>query len=86
MSEDKIISRRNRLIEYQKISEVRFTPLYDIIDENISAINYLLYENKKIKEQIKKVKEFINTPKELDKSLAYSVIVSNILKILEDEE
>lgn len=56
ISKDKIIARRNRLIEYQKVSDVRFTPLYDAIDENILDINYMIYEidrlNKIIKEAL----------------------------------
>lgn len=44
ISKDKIIYRRNKLIEWQKIGELRFTPLYEIIDENILDINYMIYE------------------------------------------
>ena len=44
VSKEKIIARRNRLIEHQKIGELRFTPLYEIINENILDINYMIYE------------------------------------------
>ena len=57
ISKEKIIDRRNKLIEYQKTQDMRFTAGYQIIDENILAINYMIYEierlNNIIKESIK---------------------------------
>ena len=44
ISKEKIIDRRNRLIEYQKTQDMRFTVGYQIIDENILDINYMIYE------------------------------------------
>ena len=44
MSEDKIIDRRNRLIEMAKVEAMPYTPFYYILEENINDINYLLYE------------------------------------------
>ena len=52
ISKNKIISRRNRLIEYQKVSELRFTPLYEAIDENILDINYMIYEIERLQKQL----------------------------------
>ena len=60
ISKDKIIARRNRLIEYQKIGEVRFTPLYEAIDENILDINYMLHEIDNLQSKIDKANEYID--------------------------
>lgn len=57
ISKDKIISRRNKLVEWQKIGELRFTPLYEIIDENILDINYMIYEINRLKNIINEAKE-----------------------------
>ena len=60
ISKDKIIARRNRLIEYQKLGELRFTPLYEAIDENILDINYMLHEIENLQSKIDKAIEYIN--------------------------
>jgi len=60
ISKDKIIARRNRLIEYQKIGELRFTPLYEAIDENILDINYMLHEIDNLQSKIDKANEILN--------------------------
>lgn len=60
ISKDKIIARRNRLIEYQKLGELRFTPLYEAIDENILDINYMLHEIDNLQSKIEKVNEYVN--------------------------
>ena len=59
VSKDKIIARRNRLIEYQKVGELRFTPLYEIIDVNILDINYMLHEIDNLQSKIDKAIEFV---------------------------
>ena len=59
ISKEKIIGRRNRLIEYQKTNQARFTELYQIIDENILDINYMIYEIERLNSIIKEVKEYI---------------------------
>ena len=59
ISKEKIIDRRNRLIEYQKTNQARFTVLYQIIDENILAINYMIYEIERLNNIIKEVREYI---------------------------
>ena len=58
ISKDKIIARRNRLIEYQKLGELRFTPLYEAIDENILDINYMLHEIDNLQSKIYKINLF----------------------------
>ena len=58
ISKDKIIARRNRLIEYQKVGELRFTPLYEAIDENILDINYMLHEIENLQSKIDKAIEY----------------------------
>ena len=58
VSKDKIIARRNRLIEYQKIGELRFTPLYEAIDENILDINYMIYEIERYKNIIDELEKY----------------------------
>lgn len=63
VSKDKIIARRNRLIEYQKVGELRFTPLYEIIDVNILDINYMLHEIDNLQTKIDKSDELIETYK-----------------------
>lgn len=60
VSKDKIIARRNRLIEYQKVEELRFTPLYEAIDENILDINYMLHEIDNLQSKIDKANEYID--------------------------
>lgn len=60
VSKDKIIARRNRLIEYQKLGELRFTPLYEAIDENILDINYMLYEIDNLQSKIDKANEILD--------------------------
>jgi hypothetical protein len=52
VSKEKIISRRNRLIEYQKVGELRYTPLYEAIDENILDINYMIYEIERLQKKL----------------------------------
>ena len=59
ISRDKIIYRRNKLIEYQKIGELRFTPLYETIDENILDINYMIYEIDKLQSNWNSLRELI---------------------------
>ena len=61
VSKDKIIERRNRLIEYQKVGELRFTPLYEIIDVNILDINYMLHEIDNLQSKIDKAIEFVES-------------------------
>lgn len=60
ISKEKIISRRNRLIEYQKTQDMRFTVGYQIIDENILDINYMIYEIERLNNIINKGIEAIN--------------------------
>ena len=57
ISKEKIIDRRNRLIEYQKTQDMRFTVGYQIIDENILDINYMIYEIERLNNIIKEEKE-----------------------------
>lgn len=59
ISKDKIIYRRNKLIEYQKIGELRFTPLYEVIDENILDINYMIYEINRLNNIIEELEKYI---------------------------
>ena len=59
ISKDKIISRRNKLIEWQKIGELRFTPLYEIIDENILDINYMIHEIDRLNNIIEEIENTI---------------------------
>lgn len=59
MSEDKIISRRNRLIEIAKVEAKPYTPFYYILEENIDDINYLLYEKKKLELRCNKIKDYL---------------------------
>ena len=56
VSKGKIIDRRNRLIEYQKLGELRFTPLYEAIDENILDINYMIYEIERLNKELEVAK------------------------------
>lgn len=89
ISKEKIIDRRNKLIEYQKIGEVRFTPLYEVIDENILDINYMIYEierlNNRIDKAIERIKQIqLNAIKygaEHD-----AVICQDLLNILQGSE
>lgn len=60
VSKDKIIARRNRLIEYQKVGELRFTRLYEIIDVNILDINYMLHEIDNLQSKIDKARKIID--------------------------
>lgn len=81
ISKDKIIARRNRLIEYQKLRELRFTPLYKAIDENILDINYMLYEINNLQSKIDKAIEYIkkfNEPMEFFDT-------AELLEILKEE-
>lgn len=59
ISRDKIIYRRNKLIEYQKLGELRFTPLYETIDENILDINYMIYEIDKLQSNWNSLREWL---------------------------
>ena len=59
MSEDKIIDRRNRLIEMAKVEAQPYTPFYYILEENIDDINYLLYEKKKLELRFNKIKKYL---------------------------
>ena len=59
ISKEKIIDRRNRLIEYQKTQDMRFTVGYQIIDENILDINYMIYEIERLNNIIKEAIEYI---------------------------
>lgn len=59
VSRDKIIYRRNNLIEYQKTNQVRFTPLYETIDENILDINYMIYEIDKLQSNWNSLREWL---------------------------
>lgn len=63
ISKEKIIDRRNKLIEYQKTQDMRFTAGYQIIDENILAINYMIYEIERLNNIINELNHGI---KELD--------------------
>lgn len=59
ISKDKIIARRNRLIEYQKLGDFIFTPLYEAIDENILDINYMLHEIENLQSKIDRANEML---------------------------
>lgn len=65
VSRDKIIYRRNKLIEYQRIGELRFTPLYEIIDENILDINYMIYEIEQLQSNWNSLREYIEENKKV---------------------
>ena len=73
VSKDKIIARRNRLIEYQKVGELRFTPLYEAIDENILDINYMLHEIDNLQSKIESLEEDVEYWKEKYKELEDSL-------------
>lgn len=60
MSEEKIIARRNKLIEWTKTQDIRCTPFCETINENINSINYLLYELQQKENIIKEVREKVN--------------------------
>lgn len=65
MNKDKIIYRRNKLIELQKTGEVvENTLLYYTINENISSINYMIYQLDQLTNNWNELEEFIQ--KELD--------------------
>lgn len=75
------------VLDYLKDDKViygTFGTEYKKVD--LDEIKLLLDYITNLEYRINKTIEFINTPKELDKSLAYSAVVSKILKILEDEE
>ena len=57
MNEEKIIDRRNRLIENSNTELKPYEPFYYLIEENINSINYLLYENKQLKEELETLKD-----------------------------
>lgn len=59
MSEEKIIARRNKLIEWTKTQDIRCTPFCETINENINSINYLLHELQQKDNIIKEVREHI---------------------------
>lgn len=95
ISKDKIIARRNRLIEYQKLGELRFTPLYEAIDENILDINYMLHEINNLQSKIDKAIEWIEqyekqigTLGETSKSIVLTddVVIGNLLDILKENK
>ena len=74
ISKDKIIARRNRLIEYQKLGELRFTPLYETIDENILDINYMLHEIDNLQSKIDKAIEYLDeVGMQFDNETAYRI-------------
>ena len=60
ISKEKIIDRRNRLIEYQKTQDMRFTVGYQIIDENILDINYMIYEIERLNNIINELEKYLN--------------------------
>ena len=59
ISKEKIIDRRNRLIEYQKTQDMRFTVGYQIIDENILDINYMIYEIERLNNIINEFERWV---------------------------
>ena len=81
ISKEKIIDRRNRLIEYQKTQDMRFTVGYQIIDENILDINYMIYEIERLNNIIKEVKEYIELGMNFD-SLGVARTKKKLLQIL----
>lgn len=69
VSKDKIIYRRNRLIEYQKTNQARYTPLYEIIDENILDINYMIYEIEQLQSNWNSLREWLQNKEIWDISI-----------------
>ena len=59
MSEEKIIDRRNRLIEMAKVEARPYTPFYYLVEENINSINYLLYKNKQLNSILTELEEWL---------------------------
>ena len=70
MSEEKIIARRNKLIEWTKTQDIRCTPFCETINENINSINYLLHELQQKENIIKEVREYLS---ELRRTSSYEL-------------
>lgn len=81
ISKDKIIARRNRLIEYQKLGELRFTPLYEAIDENILDINYMLHEIENLQSKIDKANNYIDSERKKIQQHQYFIGIRRLNKI-----
>lgn len=81
-------------LQYQKEAELEYNDKHtklmkvysNLQEENVVLKSQLLQDNKSyydMKDRIKKAIEYINTPRELDKSLAYAVAVDKLLNILQ---
>ena len=84
MSEEKIIARRNKLIEWTKTQDIRCTPFCETINENINSINYLLHELQQKENIIKEVREYIEKMEKLH--FDYSYEKQELLEILDKGE
>lgn len=86
VSRDKIIYRRNKLIEYQKIGELRFTPLYETIDENILDINYMIYEIDKLQSNWNSLREWLEKVVKMTANIDEKMTCKNVLDKMNELE
>ena len=57
ISKDKIIYRRNKLVELAKVEAKPYTIWHETINENLLDINYMIYEIERLKELCDKYEE-----------------------------
>ena len=60
ISKDKIIYRRNKLVELAKVEAKPYTIWHETINENLLDINYMIYEIERLQSIIKEVRECLN--------------------------
>lgn len=60
ISKDKIIYRRNKLVELAKVEAKSYTIWHETINENLLDINYMIYEIERLHSIIKEAIEYIN--------------------------
>ena len=83
ISKEKIIDRRNRLIEYQKTRDVTFSVGHQIIDENILDINYMLYEIERLNNIINEFEKWLHRKGAFSTSLTPTIYIGEVENKLE---
>jgi hypothetical protein len=84
ISKDKIIYRRNKLVELAKVEAKPYTIWHETINENLLDINYMIYEIERLHSIIKEVREYIEEYYESNEEMSFEE-QNKLLEILDKE-
>lgn len=90
ISKDKIIYRRNKLVELAKVEAKPYTIWHETINENLLDINYMIYEIERLKELCDKYEEehkttFETWQKDIKENKKLHSIIKEVREYIEEK-